>query len=159
MNIGIIVYSETGNTRSVAEKMQETLAAAGHTAEIFDIAAEKEVKGGGMDVKLVSAPAVDGFDALIFGAPVQAFSLCRAMRAYLKQLPDLPGVPTACYVTHALRMKWMGSNRALRAMCALSMQKSSLSVPLGDVHWGSQQRAEQIAAVVSAAMKFAATAK
>ena len=34
MKIGIIVYSKTGNTYSVAEKLESSLAKAGHTVEI-----------------------------------------------------------------------------------------------------------------------------
>jgi len=37
MKIGIIVYSQTGNTLSVAEKLKEKLAVAGHSAEIEQV--------------------------------------------------------------------------------------------------------------------------
>ena len=40
MNVGIIVYSKTGNTLSVAEKLQEAIRSAGHTVNIERIETE-----------------------------------------------------------------------------------------------------------------------
>jgi len=37
MNIGLIIYSGSGNTRSVAVKLQEKLTAAGHTVSLEEI--------------------------------------------------------------------------------------------------------------------------
>jgi NAD(P)H dehydrogenase (quinone) len=157
MNIGIIIYSETGNTLSVAEKMKTTLDAAGHTAEIRRITIEK-TGDSGTPVKLIDIPAIDGFDALIFGAPVQAFSLCRAMTLYLKQIPDIQGRPVACYITQGLPKKWMGGNRAYKTIRRLCMQRGAEPVQIGHIHWRSKERGEQIAGAVSGAVKFIATA-
>ncbi|MBE0600484.1 MAG: flavodoxin family protein, partial [Firmicutes bacterium] len=97
MKIGMIVYSETGNTLAVAQRVAETLTAAGHTTEIRQVAIEKGEKADS-PVKLKDVPSADGFDLLIFGTPVQAFSLCRGMTLYLKQLNLPKGVPVGCYV-------------------------------------------------------------
>jgi len=37
MNIGIIVYSQTGNTLSVAKKLEERLSAAGHSVNLEQV--------------------------------------------------------------------------------------------------------------------------
>ena len=158
MNIGIIVYSQTGNTLAVAEKMKETCIAAGHTAEIGRVIAEEPEKAEAA-VKLVSIPAVQGYDAVILGAPVQAFSLCRQMTAYLKQMQSLKGIPVACYLTQGLPKKWMGGNRAYKTMRSLCMRKGADPARIGHVHWRSDERDAQIADAVSAALKFATTAK
>ena len=158
MNIGIIVYSQTGNTLAVAEKMKETCAAAGHTAEIGRITVEESEKSDAA-VKLANIPAVDGYDAIIFGAPVQAFSLCAPMVKYLKQLPSIQGLPVACYLTQGLPKKWMGGNRAYKTLRSLCMKKGADPERIGHVHWRSDERDAQIADAVSAALKFVATAK
>ena len=158
MNIGIIVYSETGNTLAVANRVAETLAAAGHTAEIRQVTIEDRKKSDA-PVQLKDAPSVEGFDLLIFGAPVQAFSLCRAMTKYLKQLPEIKNVPVGCYCTQGLPKKWMGGNRAFNTMRKRLLAKGSAEpVRVGHVHWRSNERDEQIADTVSGAAKFAATA-
>ena len=157
MNIGLILYSQTGNTLAVAEKIKKTCEAAGHTAEIQQITVENHEKPDA-PVVLNSVPAAGGYDALIFAAPVQAFSLCRAMVLYLKQLPSLKGVPVGCYLTQGLPKKWMGGNRAYKTMRSLCMKRGADPVRLGHVHWKSDQRDEQIADLVSATVKFASTA-
>ena len=158
MNIGIIVYSQTGNTLAVAEKMKETCIAAGHTAEIGRITVEEPEKADAA-VKLSHIPAVKGYDALILGAPVQAFSLCRQMTAYLKQMQSVKGIPVACYITQGLPKKWMGGNRAYKTMRSLCMKKGADPMRIGHVNWRSDERDAQVADAVSAALKFVATAK
>jgi len=157
MNIGIIVYSQTGNTLSVAQRIAETLTAAGHTAEIRQVTTEHREKADAA-VKLKDIPAVDGFDLLIFGAPVQAFSLCAPMALYLKQLPKLGGLPVGCFLTQGLNKKWMGGNRAYKTMNRRLLAKgAAVPVRIGHIHWRSDEREEQIADTVSGAAKFAAT--
>ncbi|HPF86454.1 MAG TPA: flavodoxin [Candidatus Limiplasma sp.] len=156
MNIGIIVYSQTGNTLAVAQRIKDTCIAAGHTADVQQITVENPHDSGHMS--LVNAPSAEGYDALILGAPVQAFSLCRAMTLYLRQLPKLKGVPAGYYITHGLPKLWMGGSRAYKSLRSLCLKKGAAPVQLGDVYWKSDQRDELIAGVVSAAAKFAATA-
>ncbi|MFH1513345.1 MAG: flavodoxin [Bacillota bacterium] len=158
MNIGLIVYSETGNTLSVAERMKETLAAAGHTTEIRQITVQPRGKADSL-VVLKDIPSVEGFDAVIFGAPVQAFSLCRPMTLYLKQLPDIRGLPVAAFIIQGLPRKWMGGNRAFNTLSKLCGAKGAIPVRIGHVHWRTATRDAQIADAVSGAAKFAATAK
>ncbi len=158
MNIGLIVYSETGNTLSVAQRMTETLAAAGHTAEIRQITVQPRGKADSL-VVLKDIPSVKGFDAVIFGAPVQGFSLCRPMALYLKQLPDVHGLPVAAFITQGLSRKWMGGNHAFRTLSKLCGEKGAAPVRIGHVHWRADARDAQIADAVSGAAKFAATAK
>lgn len=159
MNIGMIVYSETGNTLAVANRVAETLNAAGHTVEIRQVTIEKR-ENASAPVTLKDIPSTDGFDLLIFGAPVQAFSLCRAMTLYLKQLGRIDGIAVGCYNTQGLNKKWMGGNRAYKTMQTLLTANGAASVTrVGHVHWKSQQREQQIADLVSGAARFAATAQ
>ena len=37
MNIGVVIYSWSGNTLSVGEELQAKLSAAGHTAELVPV--------------------------------------------------------------------------------------------------------------------------
>jgi len=158
MKVGIIVYSQTGNTLAVAEKMKEALIAAGHTAEIKQITIEAREKAD-VTVKLLDTPSVAGYGAVIFGAPVQAFSLCQPMVKYLKQIQSIKGLPVACFILQGLPKKWMGGNRAYKTLRSLCLMKGADPLRIGHVNWRSEQRDAQIADAVSAALKFAATAK
>jgi len=58
MNIGIIVYSQTGNTLSVAKKLEEKLSLAGHSATLEQVKVVSEHKQGDRDFQLETLPAL-----------------------------------------------------------------------------------------------------
>lgn len=147
MNIGIIVYSQTGNTYSVALKLKEKLAAVGHAVTLERIEVAGEVTPG-KPVQFKMLPDAGPYDALIFGAPVQAFSLCQPMSGYLKQVASLQGKKVACLVTQGLPYAWLGGNRAIRQMSRLCEAKGATVCGAGIVNWMNKRREQQIADVV-----------
>jgi len=143
MNIGLIVYSQTGNTYSVAEKLLQKLAVAGHSATLERIEIVGEPQPG-QPVEFTSTPDPTGYDALIFGSPVQAFSLCQAMKEYLQETDSLEGKSVACLVTQAFPYAWMGGNRAIRQMEKLCAAKGANVCGSGVVNWMKKRRDQQI---------------
>ncbi|HOC06143.1 MAG TPA: flavodoxin family protein [Bacillota bacterium] len=115
MKIGIIVFSHTGNTLSVAEKLQAKLTAASHSVQLEQVTAAEESpraeKAG-----LRNAPDTSSYDMLIFATPVWAFSLPPVMKLYLDQIPTLKGKAVGCFVTQTFPFPWMGGNRTIRQM-------------------------------------------
>lgn len=89
MKIGIILYSQTGNTYSVAQKLQEKLIAKGHSVDLERLKAVGELRPGGKNIQFESIPDIEQYEAMIFGSPVQAFSLSSAMSKYLSQIVSL----------------------------------------------------------------------
>jgi flavodoxin len=85
MKIGIIVYSQTCNTFSAAEKLKAKLAAAGHNVNIERLTTLDGVTDPNK-AKIEKLPDLSGYDALAFAGPVQAFSLSRVVAAYMNQL-------------------------------------------------------------------------
>jgi flavodoxin len=146
MNIGMIVYSQTGNTWSVAQKLESKLSAAGHTVTMERIEVVGEVSPG-QPVQFRTVPDPAPYDALVLGSPVQAYSLCQAMVEYLKQAPELEGKPVACLVTEASPFAWMGGNRAIRQMTRLLKAKGATVTGSGVVNWMKKQREQQIVEV------------
>ena len=142
MKIGIIVYSKTGHTFSVAEKIQEKLNAANHQAVVEQITISGEASPGKFEI--IGTPAVDGYDALVFGAPVQAFSLNPVMDAYLKQLPSLAGKKAAFFVTKQLPMAWTGGNRAVATMKKACKAKGAEALGSGMAFWKDTKREESV---------------
>jgi len=140
MNIGIIVYSQTGNTLSVAEKLEERLAAAGHSVALEQVTVAGGRKSGDRDFKLEALPDVKPYDALVFGAAVEAFSLSPVMTSYLKQVGSLQGKKVACLVTQAFPYPWMGGNRAIRQMRKLCEAEGATVLGSGVVNWAKSRR-------------------
>ena len=135
MEIGIIVYSQTEHTYSVAENLQEKLLAAGHTVNIERVSTAGEVKSNSKDIIFQNKPDIQGYDSIIFGSPVHAFNLAPAMKAYLEQIPSLQDKKIACYVTKGLPFHRTGGNQAISQMKKLCQSKGGTILGTGIVVW------------------------
>ncbi|HSV32058.1 MAG TPA: hypothetical protein VLH40_08580 [Atribacteraceae bacterium] len=123
MKVGVIVFSQTGNTFAVAQKFQEKLVSLGHTATVERVTVIGKTHPGSKDFQLDSIPRTDNYDAFVFGAPVQAFSLASAMAEYLNQLPAQAGKKAALFVTKQLPFSWTGGGRAIGQMKRICASK------------------------------------
>jgi len=153
MNIGIIIYSKTGNTLQVAERIGASLIEAGLHAEVQRFSAETENAQSNIPIRLTAVPDPNGYDAVIFGAPVQAFSLDPAMSMYLKQIGALKRVPTLCFVTQHFKKAWMGGNRAMKQLLAQLQEKGVTATAMGVVNWSSDQRQAQMDLIATQCVK------
>jgi len=144
MKIGIIVYSHTGNTLSVAESLKERLIAQGHAAEIQQVVPTQEKPGVNGKIQLKTNPDPSGYDTLVFASPVQAFSLAAVMKAYVKEIPQLDGKRAACFVTQQLPKPWLGGNRAIAAMTDVIKARGLEVCCTGIIHWSSKRRQQMI---------------
>jgi len=143
VNIGLIVYSQTGNTLSVIETLRDKLAAAGHGATVERIEIESEYAPG-QPVQLKTVPDPTPYDALVLAAPVQAFSLVGVIKPYLEQASSISGKPVACLTTQAFPFPWMGGNRAIRQMTALVEANGATVRGSRIVNWSRKTRDQQI---------------
>lgn len=148
MKIGIIVFSQTGHTLSVAERLAGALRAKGQEVAIARVEPVETKPNSSAPVKLKVAPDVSPYDAVIFASPVQGFTLARVMKFYLTGITDLTGKKVACFVTQHLKRAWMGGNRSVRMIDAACREKGAVVGASGIVHWSSADRESQIAALV-----------
>jgi flavodoxin len=148
MKIGIIVHSDTGNTLSVANRLKERLTEAGHKVKLEQIRAKGNPKPGTPDVSVESCPDVGKYDGLIFGAPVNGFSLSPTMISCLNEAGSMKGKKVACYVTKALRFHWTGGNRAIKQMKGPIEAKGGKLVGSGIVIWKKSHREKTTSEVV-----------
>lgn len=156
MKIGIIVYSQSGHTLTVAEQLVQTMRSEDCEAVIREIkAAQTEQKGPpNANPELIQIPDITEYDIVIFGSPVQGFSLALPMVAYLRQIPSLQGKKVACFATQHLKHAWMGGNRAIQQMKAACAEKNGDASISGIVHWSSPKREEQIKELVDTLCKI-----
>jgi len=148
VNIGIVVYSQTGHTHSVAMKLKEKLTQAGHTVQYERIQPIGESGPGTRQVQLEALPDLEPYEALVFGSPVQGFSLAPAMSAYMKQLPSLQGKPVVLLVTQHLPFAFLGGNRAVGSMKKACEAQGATVRGSGIVHWSKGDLEQQITNVV-----------
>jgi flavodoxin len=148
MKVGIIVFSHTGNTLSVAEKLQERLATAGHSVKLERVTAVDDSPQA-KKVELKSAPDTGPYDMLVFATPVWAFSLPPVMKHYLEQIPTLEGKAVGCFVTQTFPFPWLGGNRTIRQMVSACKALGGDVVKTGIVNW-SRGREAKIAELLEA---------
>jgi flavodoxin len=144
MKIGIIVHSQTGNTYAVSLKIQEKLLAAGHLVNVERLILTGGEHPGANKVQIENPPDTGSYDALVFGAPVHAFSVSKGMEAYLSRIPSLQGKKVACFVTKGLPFHWTGGNQAISKMRKICESQGAIVCGTGIVIW-NQQREKQIA--------------
>ncbi|PKL67238.1 MAG: flavodoxin [Methanobacteriales archaeon HGW-Methanobacteriales-1] len=138
MKIGIIVYSKTENTYSVAQKLQKKFQES-HEVEIESVVPAGEVPMKAKNVEFQSKPELESYDALIFGAPVHAFSLAPPMKSYLEQLDSLQDKKIACFVTKGLKFNWTGGNQAIGKMKKICESKGGKVVGTDIVVWNKSR--------------------
>ena len=143
MKVGIIVYSKAGNTYSVAEKLKEALENAGHSANIERIEVIDEKQTDINKIQIQSNPNLEKYDAIVFGAPVNAFSLCPAMNAYMSQINPLGDKKIACFVTKGLPFASTGGNQAIGQMKKICESKGGNISGSGVIVW-NKDREKQI---------------
>jgi flavodoxin len=147
MKIGLIIFSRTGNTYSVAEKLRNRLSANGHEAIIervtYDEAAGRKETDPNK-VLLTNIPDPEKYDALVFGSPVEGFSTSIAMSAYLSRLGPLNGRKVACLATQMFPYAWLGGNRTISQMSKVCSEKGANVTGGGIVNWSCKDRDKRI---------------
>lgn len=143
MKIGIIIHSRTGHTYSVAQRLEEKLSADGHEVAIQQLRLAEGQDVPGKDSMIKNPPDLNGYDRVIFGAPVHAFSLSKVMEAYLTQVSSLTGKTVVCFVTKGLPFGWTGGNHAIGQMKEICESKWATVSGTGIVIW-NKNREKQI---------------
>lgn len=144
MKIGIIVHSQSGNTLSVAQRLNEKLSAAGHSVSIQRVSSINDDESDIQKICLREKPDIGAYDVLLFGAPVRGFSLSPVMQAYLSTFSSLSGKQIACFITQGLPVPWMGGNRALKQMVDICKSKGVTPYGTGIVNWPNAEKREKL---------------
>jgi len=152
MNIGIIVWSATGHTESVAQNMKETLEQQGHSVSFSKIAIDVDPLKRAVTYSIIEAPDSSPYDALILGAPVEAFCLSDVMKRYLTHQPALTGKKVFYFVTQYFPKPWMGGNNSVKQIQKLAESKGAISVGKAVINWSSSSRQTQIDKAVASVM-------
>ena len=148
MKIGILVYSQSGNTLQVSEKLKERLIGEGHAVTLERVTVQGERTPKTKSFELDAQPDPSPYDAIVFASYVEAFSLCAVMSQYLSQLGSLQGKRVALLVTQQFPYPWMGGSRAINQMKRICQSKGADVRTTGIVNWAKSRRDATIAAAV-----------
>ncbi|MDD3392754.1 MAG: flavodoxin family protein [Bacilli bacterium] len=137
MKIGIIVYSNTGNTLSVAEKLKKNLVKKGNIVNIEKI----NIDG---NKKITNNPDISKYTYIIFASFVEAFHLNPIMNKYLKQLDEIENKKVSAFITQGFSKSWLGGNKAIKQIKKICNNKNFIFDKSGIINWGSKNREKQI---------------
>ncbi|MEN6329035.1 MAG: flavodoxin domain-containing protein [Methanobacteriaceae archaeon] len=143
MKIGIIIYSQTNHTYTVAQRLQSKLSSEGHEVDLERVVPVGKVNPGEINVNFDTQPATEPYDGLIFGSPVHGFNLAPAMNAYLNQIPSLQDKKIACFVTKGLPFDSTGGNQTIKQMKKICRAKGGAVIGTAIVTW-SMSREKKI---------------
>lgn len=147
VKIGIIVYSMTGHTLSVATRLQEALSAAGHDVHLEPLRVAGPVSLGAADAPLETVPEIAPYDALVLACPVRGGMPAPPMASFLEQITSLEEKRVACLVTGVFPAGW-GRNQTLAQVAETCASKGAAVCGSASVWWWSLRRRKQIAAAV-----------
>jgi flavodoxin len=148
MGIGIIVYSHTGHTLSVATKLKEELSAIGHRVALERLETVAPLRMGDTTAQIKTRPAIDAYDAVVFACPVRGGMPAPPMSVYLEQIPSLEGKEVACLVTGVFPAAW-GRDQTLAQMRERCEFKGATVCGSESVRWSSLRRRRQVTEIVS----------
>jgi flavorubredoxin len=147
--VAVIVHSQTGNTFSVAQKLRDKLLEKGINADLKRFFAEENEMEYIKNIRDKSLPDASDYDIIVFGAPVNAFTLSMLMKAYLAQQKSLTGKKVLCFVTMAFPRPWLGGNRAIAKMKKICGSKGAVVNDTGIVNWNNPKREEMISEITA----------
>lgn len=153
MNIGILVYSYTGNTLSVAEKIREHIQQDGGNAQIHRITCVNGDPNGPQPLVLKDVPDVSGYEKLIICAPINAFSLCKAMKIYFNN-NEIGLSKVNCFITQHLKSPLFGGNRGIKQISKYVSKNGAKINNTAIIHWSSKDRDKQIDNTVQLMTQF-----
>ena len=148
MNIGIIVHSQTGNTYSVVQKLQEKLLASGQAVGLERLIPVDEKQAEAKKVQLKNMPDISSYDALIISGPVRGFSISPVVAAFLSNISPIQSKKVAVMVTQLFPFPILGGNHAIAQMKRICESKGAVVCGTGIVNWSSKKREAMITDVV-----------
>lgn len=140
MKIGIIIYSQTGNTLKVAKEIETKILLDKRDVTIEQIFLLDKTLPRKDPFVFNNIPSLDKYDVIIFGSYVEAFMLNPVMIAYLDQLNNIKNKPVYCFVTQHFPYPWMGGNNAIKKMKKILNSKGALIQLTDVINWKNKNR-------------------
>jgi flavodoxin I len=147
MNIGLIVYSHTGHTLSVAMKLKDILSTNGHVVTLEQLQTVVPLLMSATTAELKTIPGIDRFDALVLGTPVRGGTPSPPMMCFLNHISSFEGKKVALLVTGFFPAKW-GRNQTISQLETICEAKGAIICCTGSVGWWSMGRNHHIAQVI-----------
>lgn len=138
MKIGMIIFSQTGNTLSAAKTLKIRLNNEGHDVEIKQIEQADANNRDPKKIEIKNMPQLDIYDVLVFASPVQAFTLAGIFKDYLQKIDSIEGTPSFCFVTKGMSSKGLGGTKAIKIMSSIIDKKGGAVKSTAIICWSKE---------------------
>jgi flavodoxin len=132
MNICIIVYSKTGHTLSLANKLKDKLDSLEHNTTLARLGD--------------SEPDISKYNGLVIATPVHGGSPAKAVKGYLEKLPSLKNKKMVCLAT-SLFPAALGRNQTLKYLKKKCEGKGAEVCDVGGISslsFGKKKKTEEL---------------
>jgi NAD(P)H dehydrogenase (quinone) len=133
MNVAIVIYSKTGTTFNIAQKISLLLTNAKISCDIIRLETNDVLRPRLKSVSISTKVNLDSYDIVIFGTPVWAFTAAPVLPAFLKSKPDLKGKKVLNYITMGLPFNFMGGNSAQTLVDTLTAECGATVINKGGI--------------------------
>jgi len=120
MNVGIIVYSHTGNTRQFADRIAEALEQKGHVVSLTQLQTDAPVKPGQAQLEgtfaLTNTPDCTDYDAIVVGGPVWGGGPSPVIVEGIGALQSIAGKRAVPFCTMGFPFRNLGGTQSLRRL-------------------------------------------
>lgn len=144
--IGIVIYSQTGNTLYVANKIHESLKKEGFKVHVERVEASRNMKSP-QSYEITFKPEIEKYDTLIFASYIEGFMLCPVMKDYLEELNSY-NKDAYTLVTHYFPFSFLGGKNGLKKMNTILKDKFNINGSY-IVDWSNKKKEFQIDSLVS----------
>lgn len=148
MQVGVIVYSHTGHTWAVADRLSERLRSMGHECALERIESENPVYPGAKGIRSGTPLLGSEYDLVVFSCPVRGGLPAPPMETYLSHVGSLAGTRVACLVTGFFPVASWGRDQALARLRDVCESKGATVCGSSSVGWFSLRRRKRIAQAV-----------
>lgn len=153
MKIGIIVYSYTNNTLTIANQLNKSLIEGGYDSEVQTIRAVNEDPNN-TKIVLTQSPILNHYDKVVFATCVRGFDCAPIFKEYLSNIDSLDGIMCAGFVSQYFPWDALGGTQALKRMKNLVESKKGLFHTLKSIHVKSKQKDRQIEELIHSCIRW-----
>jgi flavodoxin len=116
MRIQIVIHTQSGHTANVARAIASKLNTLGHETDIHMLRTSGKVAPRSSKFEIRNIPEPAGYDVVLFGGPVWAFTASPVILSCINEVHGLNGKKVLCFLTMGLPFKFTGGERGLKAM-------------------------------------------
>lgn len=153
MKVNMVLYSHTGHTMRVGERISQVLHSNGIEVLINRLETVERLNFQALSVRTKEIPLIEGYDVIILGTPVHGGRMSAPLRFFIDETPSFENIPFIVFATHLFRRGW-GGTQTIQSVRKLCEGKGGIFLGAADVKWLSFFRGQEITRAVDDVWKF-----